>query len=77
MKWISELDDLIYRRSTLSTYEILEKLHNIDQNSLILPVRYYQNSIDVCAQRGDMDSAMLVLRLAGTLITPFVSLYLP
>jgi hypothetical protein len=66
-----ELDDLIHRRSNLSTYEILEKLHsNIDQNKIQLPLRYYQNSIDVCANRGDIESATLVLKLAGMFTTP-------
>jgi hypothetical protein len=61
-----ELDDLIERRSNLSTYEILEKLNStFDQNKIQLPLRYYQNSIDVCANRGDIESATLVLKLAG------------
>lgn len=74
LKTLLELDELIYRRSTLSTHEILEKLHSIEQLSgaAVLPARYYQNSIDVCAHRGDIESATLVLRLAGMPISHHV-----
>jgi hypothetical protein len=62
---IRELEDLIERRSSLSTHEILDKLHHVSQMNVQLPLRYYQNSLDVCAHRGDFDSAAVVLRLAG------------
>lgn len=64
---IFDLQDLIERRSFLKTEEIkvmLEKII-IDNNDIKLPISYFHNSIDVCASRGDIHSALYILELAG------------
>ena len=67
-KVINELNILIERRSLLKTEEIIQKFQNILENKkyvIKLPLNYFQNSIDVCANRGDIQSAIIILQYAG------------